>query len=104
MPYKFEVYKDKKDEFRVRFRAPNGEKMFASEGYGSKASAMGAIKSILKNGPKATIEDMTKAKPAAKPAKKAAKKAAKKKAAAKPKKASKPAAEPAPMLPPLLTP
>ena len=101
MPYKFEVYKDKKDEFRVRFRAPNGEKMFSSEGYGSKASAMGAIKSILKNGPKAAIDDTTKAKPAAKPAKKAA---AKKKPAAKPKKAPKPAAEPAPMLPPLLTP
>ena len=94
MPYRFEVYKDKKDEFRVRFRAPNGEKMFSSEGYASKASAMGAIRSIVKHGGKAAIDDMTKAKPAAKPAKKAA---AKKKPAAKAKKAPKPAAEPAPM-------
>ena len=28
MPYTFEIYKDKKEEFRVRFIAPNGEKMF----------------------------------------------------------------------------
>ena len=33
MPYKFEVYKDKKGEFRFRFKAPNGESMFGSEGY-----------------------------------------------------------------------
>nr|HAQ94804.1 hypothetical protein [Afipia sp.] len=29
--YKFEIYKGKSGEFRFRFRAPNGEKMFASE-------------------------------------------------------------------------
>ena len=37
MPYAFEIYKDRVGEFRVRFMAPNGEKMFASEGYVSKA-------------------------------------------------------------------
>ena len=29
MPYTFEIYKDKKEEFRVRFKASNGEKMFS---------------------------------------------------------------------------
>lgn len=61
MPYAFEIYKDKAGEFRVRFKAPNGEKMFASEGYSSKAAATNAIKSILKNGPGAEIVDNTKA-------------------------------------------
>ena len=45
MGYKFEIYKDKAGEFRFRFRAPNGEKMFASEGYANKASAKSTIKS-----------------------------------------------------------
>ena len=39
MPYAFEIYKDKKEEFRVRFKAPNGETMVRSETYASKASA-----------------------------------------------------------------
>lgn len=59
MPYKFEIYRDKKNEFRVRLRAPNGEKMFASEGYAAKASARNVIKSIIKNAPKAVIEDQS---------------------------------------------
>ena len=74
MPYSFEIYKDKKEEFRVRFKAPNGEKMFSSEGYSSKAAANKAIKSILKNGPTATIVDNTKAVKATKKAKVAKKK------------------------------
>ncbi len=41
--YKFEVYKDKAGEFRFRFKAPNGESMFGSEGYKAKASALSAI-------------------------------------------------------------
>ncbi|MDO8397259.1 MAG: YegP family protein [Bradyrhizobium sp.] len=60
MAYKFEVYKDAKGEFRFRFKAPNGENMFASEGYAQKASAMSAIETIKKNAPGATIDDQTK--------------------------------------------
>jgi uncharacterized protein YegP (UPF0339 family) len=56
MAHKFEIYKDKKGEFRVRFKY-NSEVMFASEGYTSKASAQNAIDSIKKNGPKAPVED-----------------------------------------------
>ncbi len=59
--YKFEIYKDKSGEFRFRFRAPNGEKMFASEGYSNKASAKSTIKSIVKHVAKAEIDDISKA-------------------------------------------
>ena len=71
--YTFDIYKDKAGEFRFRFKAPNGEKMFASEGYANKASAKSTIKSIVKNVGKAAIEDNSK------PAPKAAAKKAKKK-------------------------
>jgi uncharacterized protein len=58
MAHKFEVYKDKAGEFRVRFKY-NSETMFSTEGYSSKASAMNAIESIKKNGPGAEIDDTT---------------------------------------------
>ena len=56
MAHKFEIWKDKKGEFRVRFKY-NSEVIFWTEGYSSKASAKNAIRSILKNGPNAEIED-----------------------------------------------
>ncbi|WP_114228557.1 MULTISPECIES: YegP family protein [Sphingomonas] len=56
MAHKFEIHKDKKGEFRVRFKY-NSETMFASEGYSSKASAMNAIESVRKNAPGAEVED-----------------------------------------------
>jgi len=56
--HKFEVYKDKAGEFRVRFKY-NSEVMFATEGYSSKTSAMNAIESIKKNGPGAPTEDIS---------------------------------------------
>ncbi len=60
MAHSFEIYKDKKSEFRVRFKY-NSEVMFSTEGYTSKASAQNAIKSIKENGPKAPVEDKTAA-------------------------------------------
>jgi uncharacterized protein YegP (UPF0339 family) len=56
MAHKFEIYKDKAGEFRVRFKY-NSEIMFSTEGYSSKASAVNAIESIKKNGPGAPTED-----------------------------------------------
>ena len=56
MAHKFEIYKDKAGEFRVRFKY-NSETMFSTEGYASKASAKAAIDSIKKNGPDAPTED-----------------------------------------------
>ena len=56
MAHKFEIWKDKKGEYRVKFKY-NSETMFSTEGYSSKASAKNAIESIQKNGPGAEIED-----------------------------------------------
>jgi uncharacterized protein YegP (UPF0339 family) len=56
--YKFEIYKDKAGEFRVRFKY-NSETIFSTEGYSSKASAKNAIESIQKNGPSAPTDDLT---------------------------------------------
>jgi uncharacterized protein YegP (UPF0339 family) len=56
MAHKFEIYKDKAGEFRVRFKY-NSEVMFSTEGYSSKAAALNAIESIKKNGPTAPTED-----------------------------------------------
>jgi uncharacterized protein YegP (UPF0339 family) len=58
MAYKFEIYKDKAGEFRVRFKY-NSETMFSTEGYASKASAKNAIESMKKNGPGAEVDDTT---------------------------------------------
>ena len=60
MAHKFEIYKDKAGEFRVRFKF-NSETIFSTEGYSSKASAKNAIESIQKNGPAAPTEDLTAA-------------------------------------------
>lgn len=60
MAHKFEIWKDKAGEFRVRF-SYNGETIFSTQGYSSKASAKNAIESIKKNGPEAEIDDTTTA-------------------------------------------
>jgi uncharacterized protein YegP (UPF0339 family) len=57
MPYKFELYKDKANEFRFHFKAPNGQVMFSGEGYKKKQGALKAIESIQKNVPGAELED-----------------------------------------------
>jgi uncharacterized protein YegP (UPF0339 family) len=56
--HKFEIYRDKAGEFRVRFKY-NSEIMFSTEGYTSKSSAMNAIESMKKNGPGALVDDTT---------------------------------------------
>jgi uncharacterized protein YegP (UPF0339 family) len=56
MAHKFEISRDKKGEYRVRFKY-NSETMLSSEGYSSKSSAMSAIESVKKNAPGAEIED-----------------------------------------------
>jgi uncharacterized protein YegP (UPF0339 family) len=50
LAHKFEIYKDKAGEYRVRFKY-NSEVMFSTEGYSSKASALNAIESIKKKWP-----------------------------------------------------
>ena len=46
---KFEIYVDKKEEFRFRLKATNGEVILASEGYAKKASCLNGIESVRKN-------------------------------------------------------
>lgn len=58
MAHKFELYKDKAGEFRVRFKF-NNEIMWVTEGYAQKASALNAIESIKKNGPAAVTDDIS---------------------------------------------
>ena len=52
---KYELYKDKAGEFRIRLKAGNGEIIGKSEGYTAKASAKKGIASIAKNAPDAPI-------------------------------------------------
>ena len=51
MPGKFELYKDKRGEFRFRLKASNGQIILASEGYKAKSSANNGIQSVMKNAP-----------------------------------------------------
>ena len=53
--HKYEVYVDKKGEFRFRLKAANGEIIANGEGYKAKASCLNGIASIGKNAPDAEI-------------------------------------------------
>jgi uncharacterized protein YegP (UPF0339 family) len=54
--HKFEVYKDKAGEFRVRFKY-NSEIIFSTEGYSDKSGAKRAIEAIKKHvGDAETVE------------------------------------------------
>ncbi len=57
MAAKFEVYKDKKGEYRFRLKAANGEIIAVGEGYSSKTACLKGIESVKKNAPEAEIVD-----------------------------------------------
>ena len=57
MAHKFEVYKDKAGEFRVRFKY-NSEIIFSTEGYSDKSGAKRAIESIKKHVGDAPTEEI----------------------------------------------
>ena len=46
---KFEVYADKKGEFRFRLVAKNGQNICASEGYTTHRACLNGVKSVVKN-------------------------------------------------------
>ncbi len=54
---KFEVYVDKKGEFRFRLKARNGEIIATGEGYKKKDSCLNGIESVKKNAPDAPVEE-----------------------------------------------
>ncbi|WP_395091308.1 YegP family protein [Vaginella massiliensis] len=45
----FEIYIDKREEFRFRLKAKNGQIILASEGYTTKQSCLNGIESVRKN-------------------------------------------------------
>lgn len=57
MAAKFELYKDKKGEFRWRLIATNGQVIATGEGYTTKESAKNGIESVKKNAPAAPVEE-----------------------------------------------
>ena len=46
---KFEIYLDKKGEYRFRLKARNGEPILASEGYTAKTGCKNGIESVREN-------------------------------------------------------
>ena len=58
MAAKFELYKDKKGEFRFRLIAANGQVIATSEGYASKAACKKGIESVKKNAPDTDIVEV----------------------------------------------
>lgn len=55
---KFEVYTDKRGEFRFRLKAANGQIIAVGEGYKAKAGCLNGIDSIRRNAPDApTVEE-----------------------------------------------
>jgi uncharacterized protein YegP (UPF0339 family) len=79
MAAKFEIFIDRKKQYRFRLKANNGEVIAASEAYDTKAACLKGIKAIQKNAPAAAVIDPEEAaKKAAKavPAKRGAKAAA----------------------------
>ena len=52
---KFEIYKDKADEFRFRLKASNGQVIAQSEGYTTHANCVNGVESVKKNAVDAEI-------------------------------------------------
>ncbi len=54
---KFELYTDKKGEFRFRLKAGNGEIIAVGEGYSGKAGCKNGIESVRRNVVDAAVEE-----------------------------------------------
>ena len=52
---KFEMYADKKGDFRFRLKATNGQIIAVSEGYKAMAGCKNGIESVKKNAPEAAV-------------------------------------------------
>lgn len=58
MAAKFEIYKDKRGDFRFRLIAKNGQVIATSEAYKSEASCKKGIESVKKNAPNSDIVEV----------------------------------------------
>ena len=54
----FELWTDKGGQYRFNLKAANGQVIATSEGYSSKAAAIGGIESVKKNAPGAPIVEL----------------------------------------------
>jgi uncharacterized protein YegP (UPF0339 family) len=73
MAAKFEIFLDRKKQYRFHLKASNGETIAASQAYDTKVACIKGIKSIQKNAPAAAIIDPEEtAKKTAAPAKRGA--------------------------------
>jgi uncharacterized protein YegP (UPF0339 family) len=58
MAAKFEIYQDKKGEYRFRLRATNGQVIATGQGYKAKKSCLNGIESVKKNAPGAEVVEV----------------------------------------------
>jgi len=58
MAARFEIYKDKKGDFRFRLRAPNGQVIASGQGYKAKKNCLNGIESVKKNAPAAEVVEV----------------------------------------------
>jgi uncharacterized protein YegP (UPF0339 family) len=61
MAAKFEIFLDRKKQYRFHLKASNGETIAASQAYDTKAACIKGIKSIQKSAPTAAIIDLEEA-------------------------------------------
>ncbi len=59
MAGKFEVYQDKKKQYRFRLKAGPGQVIATGEAYTTKKACLNGIESIRKNAPDAKLDDQT---------------------------------------------
>lgn len=55
---KFELWQDKKGEWRFNLKAGNGEVIASSEGYSTKQAAKAGIRSVRVNAVLSTVEEL----------------------------------------------
>lgn len=60
MAAKFELWIDKGGDYRFHLKAGNGEVIASSQGYASKAGALGGIASVQENAPSAPVVELEK--------------------------------------------
>ena len=59
MAGKFELYQDKRGQYRFRLKAGNGQIIATGEGYKTKTACLNGIDSIRKNAPDAALDDLS---------------------------------------------
>lgn len=59
MAGKFELYKDRRGQFRFRLKASNGQVIATGEAYTTRRAALNGINSIKKNAADAPVDDQS---------------------------------------------